>query len=169
VAGLGVSRGRRAVRLGEETVAALRAWKAQQDADRERLGEAWEDGEGHVFTHAVLFTKPVRYGVPVRPDCVTRAFRRIASGAELPPLRLHGLRHSWATTAHLNGVGLQVIADQLGHADVSVTDRTYTATLLSVQEHAATLVEQSIKTTRGGGSDGGGTESGQRATLREVS
>ena len=84
-------------------------------------------------------------------------------------LRLHGLRHSWATTAHLNGIGLRVIADRPGHADTSVTDRTYTATLLSVQEYAPALVSESVRRGRGDAPELDGTESGQKPTLRQVS
>ena len=65
-------RGRRAVLLDADTVAVLREWKAVQDADRKRFAAKWEDAEDHVFTHGVYLSKPVRYGVPVRPDWVTR-------------------------------------------------------------------------------------------------
>ena len=144
-------RGSRRVQLDEAAMAVLEEWREQQKRDRATYRQGWEDDADHVFTHAVRFSKPARYGVPVRPDWVTRAFHKVAARAGLPPLRLHGLRHSWATTAHLNGVTLRAIADQLGHADTSVTDRTYTATLQKVQDEAAAKVAASVTGSRGGG------------------
>ena len=79
------------------------------------------------------------------------------------------LSHGDGQATGFAGGGMRVIADQLGHADMSVTDRVYTATLLSVQERAAALVAQSVKRGRGRECERGGTESGQSATLREVS
>lgn len=162
-------RGRRMVMLDADTVAALRDCQSRQNEEHAAYGTGWEDVDGHVFVHGVYLSRPVRHGVPVRPGWVTARFRRMAADAGLPPLTLHGLRHSWATTAHLNGMGLRVIGDQLGHAVMSVTDRTYTATLPSVQEHTAKQVAQSLRRGRGSGVGRGGTESGQRGTLREVS
>jgi integrase len=144
-------RGRRVLYIDPETATALRTWQAAQAKEHEAFAAQWQDEEDHGFTHVVRFSQPIRYGVRVRPDWVTRTFQKVAKQAGLPPLRLHGLRHSWATTAHLNGVGLRAIADQLGHADTRVTDRTYTATLQRVQEEAAALVAQSITTARGVG------------------
>jgi integrase len=107
-------RGRRILYVDPETVDALRAWQAAQAKEREAFAAQWQDEEDHVFTHVVRLSCPIRCGVPVRPDSVTRTFQKVAKQAGLPPLRLHGLRHSWATTGHLNGVGLRAIADQLG-------------------------------------------------------
>ena len=119
------TRGLRTLALDAGTVYVLRDW---QRRDRLRYGQQWEDTEGHVFTQSVLFTKPVRYGVPVHPRWVTSAFVRVVEESGLPTLHLHGLRHSWATAALEAGEHLRAVADHLGHADTAVTDRTYTHT-----------------------------------------
>jgi len=51
-------------------------------------------------------------------EAVTRA--RIA-----PAISFHGLRHTWASLAVMNGVPLMVVARNLGHADTRMTERHY--------------------------------------------
>jgi integrase len=42
-----------------------------------------------------------------------------------PPVTFHGLRHSWASLAVMNGVPLMVVARNLGHRDTTMVERTY--------------------------------------------
>jgi integrase len=42
-----------------------------------------------------------------------------------PPITFHGLRHTWASLAVMNGVPLMVIAKNLGHADTTMVERHY--------------------------------------------
>jgi len=72
-------------------------------------------------------------------------------GSDLPPLRLHGLRHSCATAALEAGERLRAVADHLGHADTAVTDRTYRHTVRSVQDVTALRVAGLIAGKRGKG------------------
>ena len=104
-----------------------------------------------MFTHESRFTKPVRYGVPVRPDWVSSKFRQFRKGAALPALRLQGLPHTVATVAYEQGETSRTIADLLGHADQSVTDRTYMDTVQRLQDAAAARVASAISSARGGG------------------
>jgi integrase len=138
-------RGRRVIRIDGPTVAALEVWNLEQ---RVQHNEHWEDDAGRVFTHTVLAARPVRYGVPVGPGWVTAAFRELAASSDLPPLHLHGLRHSWATAALEAGENLRNVADHLGHADTSVTDRTYMATVQKVQDTTALRVARLIGSKR---------------------
>ena len=48
---------------------------------------------------------------------------RIRREAGLFDVRLHDLRHSWASVAAINGVDLATIAKLLGHALVETTER----------------------------------------------
>ena len=52
-------------------------------------GRAGLDGPG------LVFTRPD--GTPIHPDLITDWFRRLARAAGLPPIRLHDVRHSYAT------------------------------------------------------------------------
>ena len=65
---------------------------------------------------------------PARPPTrhvqgVEYQWHRIRNEAGLPGLRLHDLRHSWASVAAMNGVGMVTIAKLLGHALVETTER----------------------------------------------
>ena len=61
---------------------------------------------------------------PTRPiDNIAFHWDRIRSEAGLPGLRIHDLRHSWASTAAMNGVDMVTIAKLLGHALVETTER----------------------------------------------
>ncbi len=61
---------------------------------------------------------------PTRPvDNIEYQWNRIREEAGLPGLRLHDLRHSWASVAAMNGVDMVTIAKLLGHALVETTER----------------------------------------------
>ena len=61
---------------------------------------------------------------PTRPiDNIGYRWSRIRDEAELPGLRIHDLRHSWASVAAMNGVDMVTIAKLLGHALVETTER----------------------------------------------
>jgi integrase len=42
-----------------------------------------------------------------------------------PRITFHGLRHSWASHAVMNGVPLLVVAKNLGHADSRMVEKHY--------------------------------------------
>jgi len=42
-----------------------------------------------------------------------------------PPCSFHGLRHTYASLALMNGVPLQVMAENLGHADTRMCEKHY--------------------------------------------
>jgi integrase len=57
---------------------------------------------------------------------VSRRMRDVVAHAHIaPPVTFHGLRHTWASLAVMNGVPLQVIAQNLGHADTRMVERHY--------------------------------------------
>ena len=63
-------------------------------------------------------------GEPIRPDRYSDLFEMHAKAADLPPLRLHDLRHTALSLLLAEGVPVQVVAKIAGH-DPSVTLRTY--------------------------------------------
>jgi integrase len=52
---------------------------------------------------------------------VTKRFARLVRDAGLPPMTLHGIRHSYATAALVAGEPLRVVAGRLGHASTSIS------------------------------------------------
>lgn len=105
-------RGRRTIAIDPVTVAALRSWRAKQAEERLAAGPAWQDSD-HVFTW--------EDGQPFHPNVITRTFKRLAKNAGLQPIRLHALRHSYATAAIEAGVDVKVLSERLGHASIGIT------------------------------------------------
>ncbi|MGX8013729.1 tyrosine-type recombinase/integrase [Mesorhizobium sp. ORM8.1] len=56
----------------------------------------------------------------------SRPMADACSNAKLsPPIGFHGLRHTWASHAVMNGVPLMVVARNLGHADTRMVEKHY--------------------------------------------
>ncbi len=77
---------------------------------------------------------------------VSTAFPKRAAAAGLPKIRLHDLRHSYATAALAAGVPAKVVSARLGHANINITLDTYSHVLPSMDAAAAQLVAASILT-----------------------
>ena len=59
----------------------------------------------------------------VSPEAVSMAFRRVCKQLGIVDIRLHDLRHTFATWLRQRGTELDVIASQLGHRDLRMTKR----------------------------------------------
>jgi integrase len=125
------AKGRRSVPLPAETVAALRAHRAHQLKERLALGTGYRD-EDLVFCR--------EDGTTFHPGTFERTFDRLAAQAGLPPIRLHDLRHTFATLALSAGVHPKVVSEILGHASISITLDTYSHAVPAMQEEAATRI-----------------------------
>jgi integrase len=59
-------------------------------------------------------------------SAVSRQMREAVARAHIfPSITFHGLRHTWASLAIMNGVPLQVIAQNLGHVDTRMVEHHY--------------------------------------------
>jgi integrase len=127
------AKGNRTISLGPATVAALRSWRTTQSAERLRLGSAWNGNEDLVVTNAD--------GSAPNPEAFSNMFRHLVREAQLPPIRFHDLRHSYATNALATDVPVKVLSQRLGHADVAVTLKVYAHVLPGDDEEAARRAE----------------------------
>jgi integrase len=71
-----------------------------------------------------LFVGP-KTGDRLTGPTVSHALPRILEAAGLPRLTPHGLRHATATRLVAKGVPMRHVAEQLGHRNPSLTERTY--------------------------------------------
>lgn len=127
-------RSRREVHLSDVVAGALRQHRARQLEQRLAAGPLWSD-------HGLVFTSG--RGGPLDANNVReRSFRRLLARAGLPPMRFHNLRHAAASLLLAQGVNIKVIAEVLGHADVTVTLRIYAHLLPSAQQDAAAAMDR---------------------------
>ncbi len=59
----------------------------------------------------------------ISPEAVSMAFNRTCKTLGIVDIRLHDLRHTFATWLRQQGIELDVIASQLGHRDLRMTKR----------------------------------------------
>ena len=98
---------------------------------------------------------------PARPptrhiDNFEYQWHRIRKEAGLEGLRLHDLRHTWASVAAMNGVDMVTIAKFLGHALVETTERYAHLSDQSVSEAADRVSNRIQATLAGRGAEGKG-------------
>ncbi|ADD40172.1 site-specific integrase [Stackebrandtia nassauensis] len=129
---------RRIVALDRHTVALLREHAERQRREQRAAGYAWHE-TGYVFTRPD--------GRPHHPDYLTSRFRILCDRHDLPPIRLHDLRHGAASLAHTAGADLKTVQEQLGHGSIVLTADTYTSVLPQTHHAAAAATARLILDT----------------------
>jgi len=118
----------RTIGLDAGTVQALRTHRRRQLEERMAFGPEWPET-------GLVFVK--EDGAPYHPDNLTRAFAAAARKAGLPAIRLHDVRHSYATAGLEAGVTMKVMSDRLGHSTISITADLYSHVRPKVDQDAA--------------------------------
>lgn len=118
----------RLIALDAETVTALTAWQRQQDSEREFFGTDYHE-TGLIFTW--------QDGRPVHPDSIRERFARLTAAAKLPPIRLHDLRHSYATAALRAGINPKIVSHRIGHSSPAFTLNVYSHVTPGMDRSAA--------------------------------
>ena len=112
------ARSRRTIAIDESTVRSLAAHRKFQAEERLLAGSGWVDNDLVVAT---------RTGTPVSPGNFDQTLERLITGAGVPRLSSHGLRHTAATlmVRHASDIGeIRAAADLLGHSP-DMLMRTY--------------------------------------------
>ena len=82
---------------------------------------------------------------PINPNSAYRKLKVILKNAELPLIRFHDLRHTFATHATQGGVDPKTLAGILGHTNASFTLDTYTHVTSDMQKSASAIVGNMMK------------------------
>lgn len=90
--------------------------KLWQDKCRFKMGPCYED-TGMVIVYET--------GRPPEPNLVYSIFQELQKEADLPPMRVHDLRHTAATLLLAQGVDIKLVSHQLRHSDVAITQNIY--------------------------------------------
>ena len=88
------------------------------------------------------FLNPER---PIHPEAAYRKLKVILKHAELPLIRFHDLRHTFATHAMKGGVDAKTLSGILGHTNASFTLDTYTHVTSDMQRNASAVVGTMMK------------------------
>jgi integrase len=106
--------GRRVISLDPYTVGHLRRYLAMIDSEAEAF-----QLPRHEFLAVGVESRRLH------PDTLTRRFNRLVDRAGVPRIRLHDVRHTYATPAMDAGVDPKVLSDRIGHANTSITLQVY--------------------------------------------
>jgi integrase len=109
--------GRRGISLDTFTVVNLREYIDRINEEREAHGKSYPNTD-------YLMVGPE--GRPLHPHTTPARFNRLVDKAGLPRIRLHDVRHTYATIAQDAGHNIKTLSERIGHADVTVTGRIYT-------------------------------------------
>jgi integrase len=120
--------GKRTVVLPEDTIRELKAHRKRQVQEKLLLGEIYQD-------HNLVFCKSD--GTPLDPREFTKHFQRLLKKAGLPEIRLHDLRHTYATLLLKKGVPAKIVQELLGHSSITITLDLYSHVTLEMQKLAA--------------------------------
>lgn len=125
------TRSRRVIDIEPRVIAALKRHRAAQEMEHRVLGA---DARGPIPD--LVFT--TRTGRPIEGRNLIREwFRPLLVRAGLPAIRIHDLRHSYASIALARGVHPKVVQEALGHSTIAVTLDLYSHVVPSLQREAA--------------------------------
>lgn len=81
--------------------------------------------------------------------CVEGACRPFLKRAGIRQIRFHDLRHTCATLHLSAGANIKVVAELLGHSDVTATIRTYSHVMPTMQAEAVDAFDALLKRASG--------------------
>lgn len=127
----------RKISVSAEIISLLKEYKKWQNEQRLKKGDKWTDTDR-------LFTQ--ENGLPMHPDTSDKWFKKFLRQNNLPPITIHGLRHTNASIMIANNVDIITVAGRLGHADKSTSIRIYGHMLNKKERQAAEIIAN--QTTR---------------------
>lgn len=122
------TKSRRSIAVDSATLAALRHHRDAQNKERVTWEEVYRDLD-------LAFCR--EDGTPLRPDTITRRFHDLSRRAGVPVVRLHDVRHTYASIGLAAGTHPKVMAERLGHATVGITLDTYSHVAPALARQAA--------------------------------
>lgn len=125
---------RRTLALPQRCVEALRQQMTQQERDRLRAGELWQE-------HGLVFAS--RIGTPLTANNVIRAFRIITKKAGLGEDWVpREMRHTFVSVLSANGVPVESIALLAGHERSATTEAVYRHEIRPVLAQGAEVMDK---------------------------
>jgi integrase len=101
-------------------------------------------GDGYDTSHSKLMR--LEDGRRLHADTVTRRFNRLVDRAGVRRVRLHDVRHTYATLSLDSGVHAKIVSDRIGHAHEGITVQIYGHRSTGHDRQAAELVAGLLRT-----------------------
>jgi integrase len=84
-------------------------------------------------------------GTPLKPDYLSKKFKRILEANNLPIIRFHDLRHTNASLLLAQGVDMKRIQAWLGHAQLATTSEIYAHLVDDFKRDNASIIDQLLE------------------------
>ena len=123
---------RRSLRMPKRAIAALKAHRKRQAAERLAAGEIWQENN-LVFCH--------EDGRPYSKDALNWRFSKVTRRAGLGHWHPHEGRHTAISIMSANGVPIQDISDTAGHKSTHVTETVYRKVIVPAIRGGATVMD----------------------------
>ena len=106
--------------------------KAKQEENKKYFGNSYKNKEGYILVDDE--------GNLIKPDRVTKTFKKLIERNNLKKIRFHDLRHSCASLLLANGVNMKEIQLYLGHSNFNTTANIYSHVDSSSKERSANII-----------------------------
>lgn len=130
---------KRDIVIDDITLQELKKRLIQIKEDKLKAGELYND-QGFVCCS--------KTGEPLLQSNVRRKFNSLIKKADVPKIRIHDMRHTWATLQLLAGTDIHTVSQILGHSSVWFTYDTYVHLLPEMQREAAETQMQLINSPK---------------------
>lgn len=138
---------KRILTISESIIALLKKCKAEQSAQRLKLGGTikqdgkWQGSEDP--DHDYVFT--AWDGRPAHPDSLNTWLKKFVKNNNLPAITPHTFRHMAATYLITSGIDIRTVAGKLGHANTTTTTVVYSHLLKSAEKETTDKMETFIQ------------------------
>ena len=106
----------------------LKEFKLIQNKEKLSNGEVY-------LNNNFVFTTPL--GTPINASNLRKIYSKILNKANLPNIKFHALRHTYATRLFEEGVQVKTVQTLLGHSDITTTMNIYTHVTNDIKNIAA--------------------------------
>src|SRR5690606_24295575 len=124
----------RRLSLTPELIDVLQAQKQWQTNQQKKLGKLYDNREGYVVVK--------EDGRPYRVNYGSEQFAKFLKMHDLPKIRLHDLRHTFASIMYEKTKDVFAVSKMLGHSDINTTTKTYTHFLDSTYKEDLSLMSE---------------------------
>lgn len=125
--------------MSDDLVEVLKRVKAQQEENKKLFRKEYQDND-------YVFCK--ENGSLYRPNYISSEFIRFLKKNNLPHIKFHALRHTFASLANELSITLFDISKLLGHSSVGTTSKVYTHTFDKANHKAIDAVANALRENR---------------------